>query len=223
LNKNDKDILLSYLDIEIDAYRKQGFQNIIKIEHPLVDSSKPVFDYLYGPIKESESILILPTYSNTSSLLEMGWDSAKIIEMVAERWCSVIDKLLEKFPCYEVKLKLHPASKWDKNWMEIITRIQSYYPDICIINPNESADYQVALSKIIVGDVTSALWSAGMNKNKTVISLDIFEFPGGKEMKQYKDIIIYIDDINKIKDLDFAIMHLDEKNSFNKSVRHVLQ
>jgi hypothetical protein len=196
MSSTENDYLLSYLDIEIDVYRAQGISNIIKIQHPLVNCGITVFDFLYGKAIQTNSILLLPSYGYTARMLESGWESARLADHLAGKWCEAIAMLLKKFPGYSVKLKLHPGSFSDPLWKNIIKSIRVGFPDITIIDPVQSAEWHVIQSKIIVGDVTTVLWWAAMFGTRVIVSLDIFGYPRGDELKKYKPLITVIDSLS---------------------------
>jgi len=60
------------------------------------------------------------------------------------------------------------------------------------IESKVSAEFLVAQSRLVVGDVTSVLWWAALYGNKIVISFDIFGCASGNEMQFYKPPIIYV-------------------------------
>lgn len=204
-----KDYLLSYLENEIKAYRAQGIENIIKIQHPLSSCSSEVFEFLYGEVVETDSILLLPSYGYTSRMLESGWKKDRLVQHLASKWCEAIGKLLERFHGYTLKLKLHPASFADPVWKEIIELIRSQFPAVAIIDPTQSAEWHVVQSKVIVGDVTTVLWWAGMLGGKVVVSLDIFGYPGGDELKSYVQLLAVINNLSDAS-TDEAIKNIAE-------------
>lgn len=198
MSRGDNDYLLSYLENEIEAYRAQGVENIIQMQHPLAACGLKVFEFLYGEVVETDSILLLPSYGFTSRMLEAGWKENSLVQHIAGKWCEAIEKLQERFPSYAVKMKLHPASFADPAWKKIIEIIQSRFSAITVIDPKQSAEWHIVRSKVIVGDVSSALWWAGIYGGKIVISLDIFNYPGGDELKQYPELICYCKNINEL-------------------------
>ena len=184
-SSSDKDHLLAYLENEISAYRSEGIVNINHIKHPMVECAPDVFRYLYGDIRECNVILIVPSYGYTARMIEAGWKSDDLVAHIAGKWCAAIDKLMEKFPNYEVRIKLHPGTADDPIWHKILAIITAHVPALRIIPASNSAEWQVVQSKVVVGDVTSVLWWAGMYDQKVVISLDIFGYFGGDELKEY--------------------------------------
>lgn len=195
MSSNDKDFLLAYLDNEIEAYRAMGIDNIIQISHPMSVCGSPVFRFLYGEVVETDTILLLPSYGFTSiMMIEEGWKQTDLVQHIAGKWCGAIENLLERFPGFAVSMKLHPASYADPVWHEIILLIQSRFPALNVIEPNQSAEWHVVQSRVIVGDVTTLLWWAGMHGGKVVISLNIFGYPGGDELEKYPTIISYVTD-----------------------------
>jgi len=201
MSNADNDCLLSYLDIEIDAYRAQGIENVTKIRHPLTTCGLKVFEFLYGEVVETDSILLLPSYGFTSRMVEAGWEKDSLAQHIAGKWCEAIEKLMEVFPGYAIKMKLHPASFADPLWKNIIYLILSQFSTVDIIDPNQSAEWHVVQSAVIVGDVTTVLWWAGMFGGKVVLSLDIFGYPAGDELKGYSGCIHYLNSLGDIPTL----------------------
>lgn len=190
--------ILSYLEIEAKVYREQGAQNVIVIRHPMSQRGDEVFRFLYGDFKVNDQILVFPSYGFTSGLIEKGWDEKAVVDHISERWIDAIESLLFKFPTYQVKFKLHPAAHADQLWERIVTKLKlKLRSKIEVIQSKVSAEFLVAQSKVIVGDVTSVLWWAALYGNKTVISYDIFGYYGGDEMRLYQPYINYICDLKK--------------------------
>ena len=157
-----KDYLLAYLDNEIEAYRSQGITNIFKIQHPLRGTGHDVFTFLYGEIVETDCILILPSYGFTSRLIEDGWSVDAVVGHVASRWSDTIRELQDRLHGYELKIKLHPESRNDLLWKRIVDKITGQFPKLEIVPTEESAEWHVVRSRVIVGDVTTVLWWAGL-------------------------------------------------------------
>jgi hypothetical protein len=205
ISSKDNDFQLAYLDIEIEAYRAHGISNILQINHPLSVCGAQVFTFLYGEMAAVDKILLLPSYGFTSMMIEAGWKDIDLVQHIAGKWCDAIAKLLLQFPGYELEMKLHPASLGDPIWHEIVKSIQLRYPTLQLIKSSESAEYHIVKSRVIVGDVSTVLWWAGMLGGKVCISLDIFGYPGGDELKRYPEIISYISSCEEILRVDAPI------------------
>lgn len=187
------DKILCYLDIEAQVYRDQGAQNVNVIQHPMSLRGDEVFRFLFGDFNVKNQIVIFPSCGFTSSLIESGWDEVDLINHISGRWFDVIQSLLIKFPTFNVKIKLHPASHADPLWQNIVTQLQlKLGSKLDVIESKVSAEFLVVQSRVIVGDVTSVLWWAAMYGNKTVVSFDIFGYAGGNEMQLYKPHIDYV-------------------------------
>ena len=205
LSGPNNDYLLAYLDNEIEAYRSHGFSNVLKIQHPMRKSGRDVFRFLYRDPVETDCILIVPSYGFTSRLIKDGSSADTVVNCVASRWCEAIQALLDRFPGYELKMKLHPASRRDPLWTRITGKITGQFPAITLVPPEESVEWHVAQSRVIVGDVTTVLWWAGIYGGKIVISLDVFGYPGGDEMRLYPDVVKYMTDVSGIHSLSMEI------------------
>ncbi|MBF0422442.1 MAG: hypothetical protein HQL73_05560 [Magnetococcales bacterium] len=192
----DNDILLAYFANEIISYHEQGIKHVIQIRHPLVDACTEVMRFLYGEIDESDMILITPSYGFTSRLIVQGWSEDQVIRHVADRWYQAIDRLLQRFPGFTIKIKLHPSSRSDPIWRAILDQLVQQLPQMVVVDPGTSAEKLIVEAKVIVGDVSNVLWWAGIIGNKVVISLDIFSYPGGDELSSYPSTIYYKTDLN---------------------------
>ena len=194
--KNDK--IFTYLAIEAQTYKAQGAYNVVKIKHPMSMCSNEVFRFLYGDFVIHDQIVVFPSYGFTSGLIEKGWAPNRVVNHVSERWFEAIKTLLMKLPAYKVKLKLHPASKTDELWRQIVAQLQIKLGSrLEVIQTNVSAEFLVVQSKVIVGDVTSVLWWASLYGNKIVISFDIFGYIGGDEMHRYEPDIKYVKNLSQ--------------------------
>lgn len=188
-----RDIIFSYLHIEAQVYRAQGVPNVTLIQHPMSRRGDEVFRFLYGDFDVIDQILVVPSYGFTSDLIEKGWDASAVADHVSSRWLEAIELLLDKFPTYKVKLKLHPVAHTDQIWKQIVTQLQLRLGSkFEWIQSNVSAEFLVVQSRVIVGDVTSVLWWAALYGNKTVISFDIFGYYGGNELSLYQPYINYV-------------------------------
>ena len=187
---------LVYFKNEELQYKKLGYPNIKRIEHPLVENYKIVFNYLYGEINIDKSVLILPTYGFHSMMLREGWTQDQLLSHISQKWIDSIRILNEKFPGYKKRFKLHPQK--NLMWDGLEEKLANEFSDVDFINPKDSAEYWIVRSSVIVGDVSSALWWAALLPDKIVASLDIFEYAAGDEMKSY-DNILYLQNVDDLK------------------------
>ena len=150
------DKIFSYLDIEAQAYRDQGAQNVVVVQHPMLRRGDEVFRFLFGDFIVKNQIVIFPSYGFTSSLIESGWDEVALVNHISGRWFDAIQSLLIKFPTYDVKIKLHPASHADRLWQKIVIQLQlRSCSKLEGIESKVSAEFLVAQSRVIAGDVAS--------------------------------------------------------------------
>jgi len=192
------DKIFSYLEIEAQAYRDQGAQNVNVVQHPMSRRGDELFRFIFGDFNVKNQIVIFPSYGFTSSLIESGWDEVALVNHISGRWFDAIQILLIKFPAYDVKIKLHPASHADRLWQKIVIQLQLRLGSkFEAIESKVSAEFLVAQSRVIVGDVSSVLWWAALYGNKTVVSYDIFGYIGGNEMQLYKPHINYVSNLSE--------------------------
>ena len=195
LSSSDKDYQFAYLDNEIDVFNALGLCNIVKVRHPLMDCNEEVFKFLYDEgFDEANNILILPSYGHNAQLIASGQNPSQLTSNISDKWIKIIEELQDQFPEYSVSIKLHPNSASDEIWKKIIQTILSAYPELKVVDTSESAEWCIVKSKVIVGDVTSALWWAGLYGGKIVISFDVFGYSMGGAMKKYQEILNYVDE-----------------------------
>lgn len=200
---------LVYTEKEMMGFYELGMTNLQLIKHPASTVGGDLFRFLYGDFIVQDDILILPTYGFTSGLLQSGRTEDEIIEHISECWSKALEALLLRFPDYGLKIKLHPAAlKNDIIWVEIVKYLSWHFECLTVIPPEESAEWHIAKSKVVVGDVTSALWWAAMYGNKVVISFDIFGYHAGDDMSDVVGVH-YVASVNDIA--DGCIMSISEK------------
>jgi len=176
-------------------FKKIGYPHIEKIPHPLVENYEEVFEFLYGKLNIEKCILILPSYSLHFDMLKNGWNENELIKHISYKWIDAVKSLNERFPDHVVRFKLHPSR--DLMWENLQKKLSQELSSVEFLDPEDSAEYWIVKSTIIVGDVSSALWWAAMVPDRIVISLDIFDYPNGDEMKSYENIL-YINDEDNI-------------------------
>jgi hypothetical protein len=201
--ESNKDFLLAYLWSEAVEWEKLCFVKPVCIAHPACVVGFEHFSRLFATKAQTVDILVLPTYGIISNLLQAKDNNElKVIENVTEKWVSALTRILVKYPGRKIGIKLHPGAQIDLLWQTILENILISIPNIYVYSPNEVAERLIVDSEIIVGEVSTCLCWASANAGKTVISLDIFGFKGGGEMKHYEDIhyITALDQIDSIDD-----------------------
>lgn len=189
-SRSEQDILLAYLENEISIYEMQGTQNIRRIRHPVQKVGRELLRFLRRECAETDTILILPSHGFTAQLIEHGWKEGRVIDHVSARWGEAIEALSSKFAGFRLLLKSHPSSTYDPLWQQILVRLQQRFPSMVLVPVGHVAEFYVAESKIIASDVSTVLWWATLWGGKIAISFDIFDYPGGDELKGYEDIFL---------------------------------
>jgi len=197
-SKGDFDKILCYLELEARVFQRQGNKNIFVVRHPMSQNVHEFFSFMHGNFKLKDQILVVPSTGFTSGMIRDGFKKSEIIRQISEAWIKAIKKLQTEFPGYDVLFKIHVASHADPIWQEICRLLQLHLSyKFHVIQQKVSAEWLVAQSKVIVGDVTTVLWWAALYGNKTVISFDIFGFKGGNELKSYAPLIGYVSDLGE--------------------------
>lgn len=202
------DTQLVYVKKEMQVFQKLGIENRQLVRHPVFHVGEAVLRFLHGDFTISDTILVLPS-SAPSCLLALGWSERRAIDHMAQCWAAAMQGLLAIFPGYQIKIKLHPSAMHDQIWSEILRNILRDIPTLQVVAIGENAEWHIAQSRVIVGDVTSALWWAAMFGNKQIVSLDIFGFPGGDDMKHYADSMQYVTAVEQIRNVP-SVMASDD-------------
>lgn len=150
-----------------DEDDKTTFKKLINSEIGLSVVQNPVLNTIedlnnkFYQVSEDNRIIILPSYGN---LEKYSNDSKLTLEQTANLvlpiWKDVIKILKEKFSGFEICFKLHPAQSSDGIWIRIQRDLSEFMPDLIILDPKESAQEWILKSKVVVGEVTTALWWA---------------------------------------------------------------
>ena len=142
-----------------------------------------------------------------------------ITNFIADKYIDSIKILLKKFPNYSIIFKLHPMEVGDNLWINIIDKISQKIKNIEFIKKNINIEKLILESRIIVSDVSSVLWWTIFLKNKTAISLDVFNIVKGDEMFGYEPSVHYINSLNKLKKANFfKKIKITNKKSITKFI-----
>ena len=190
------DRLFCYLECEAAIWRGLGLGAPRLIRHPLAACGEAVFRFLDARFEQRTQIVIRPSHGFTAVLKARGWQEGAVIDHLARRWGDAIDKLGQSYAGHALKFKPHPASRDDPVWASVLERLARRFPALEQVPATEAAEPLIAQSRVVVGDVTTALWWAGLHGGKIVISLDIFGFEGGDEMRAYAPLVHVVDDLD---------------------------
>ena len=220
--QSGKDFMLAYLECEAKELEHICNWEAVCIKHPLGVVGEKFFSKNAIDCEINSGILILPSYGFTSTLLlNSDLDEATIIKMLTENWIRALFNVISIFPNQEIAIKLHPASVEDKVWLQIVANMRASIPNIKEYSVFENAESLITKNKIIIGDVSSSLWWALLYGNKTVISLDLFGYRGGDEMKNY-DGIHYITSLEQINISEFSKVQNIHQNLNLKTISEFL-
>lgn len=182
LSSNGRTSVLVYGEREAKQFRAMGAAQVAVVRHPSAGIADAVFRFLIPELTPRDNILLLPTWGFTSRLRQDGWADADVVAHVASLWSAALVILLEKFPGFGVKLKLHPVAATDPVWKAIIERLQNGFSDLTVLPASMIAEAQILQARVIVGESGAALWWASKQLGKHVLSLDIFGYAGGDDM-----------------------------------------
>jgi len=154
---------------------------------------------------EEDKIAIFPSYGFVDVLcVQKGIKQEEAKELIISKWGEIIEVIRNKLPEWEVIFKLHPNAKQNIVWHTMLKEIKSNHPDIVVLNESEKAEKLILKSKIVVSDVSTVLWWTSFFNTKLAISLDLFGYPGGDDMKVYDDVC-YISSMDELKKIDLSM------------------
>jgi hypothetical protein len=219
---DSKGIHFQYTELEADAARKHGAANICVVNHPAFGREKAILDLFDNLNFYDDCCIILPTYGFVSSMIRGGLSPDVVTKKISDLWIQAITEFKILFPGYSFRLKLHPSSKDDNVWKNIINSINYHHPDIEIINPLIPAEILIITSKVIIGDTSSALWWASLLRNKKVVSLNVFDYEDGDALQAYDELdITHINFIDEISSMDSSFSTKDFK--FKNKIERIIE
>lgn len=220
-SENYHDYYLMYKTNEKEVTEKAMGQSekIVLIRHPVETIGQECNNVLYPLDVEEDRITIFPSYGFVDVLCaQKGINQNEAKELIVRKWSEIIEVIHNKLPDWEVMFKLHPNAKKDIIWQNILENIKSNHPDIIVLDESEKAEKLILKSKIVVSDVSTVLWWTSFLRDKLAISLDLFGYPGGDDMKVYDDVC-YISSMDELKKIDLSM----ELNKRTKKVDNNLQ
>lgn len=210
-----RDYTLAYHQCEIDAYHKVGFPPVTRIIHPARSAGTDAFTVLYGVTKCREEILVLPTMGFVSKKAGSNQSMMLGADTLSARWVDALIILMKRFPNASIGMKLHPLAGVDPLWKLVSQKLQAALPEIKVYPVAARAEHLILAASVIVSDISTTLWWALLVGGKTVVSLDLFDYAGGDEMRHY-DNIIYI---SNLKVLEEAPLVPQGANEYGMPVR----
>ena len=204
---NYHDYYLMYKTNEKEVTEKVMGQSekIVLISHPLETIGRECNNFLYPLTVEEDKITIFPSISFVYALhaqKEIKQNEAK--EHIIRKWEEIIEVIRNKLPEWQVMFKLRPNVTQNIVWQTMLKRIKSNDPDIVVLNESEKAEKLILKSKIVVSDVSTVLWWTSFLRSKLAISLDLFGYPGGDDMKFYDDVC-YISSMEQLEKIDLSL------------------
>jgi len=220
-SKNYHDYYLMYKTKEKKITEKVMGQSdkIVLISHPLETIGQECNKVLYPLDVEEDRITIFPSYGYVDTLCaQKGINQNVAKELIVLKWSEIIEVIQNKLPDWEVMFKLHPNATKDLIWKNALERIRSNCPDIVVLDESEKAEKLILKSKIVVSDVSTVLWWTSFLRDKLAISLDLFGYPGGDDMKVYDDVC-YISSMDGLKKIDLSMELIKRKKKVDNNLQ----
>lgn len=199
------DCVLVYDTIDIRSYQGIGIarDKVIVVQHPLESGGEECNTFLHGR-QDSSGVLLLPTYGFVNLLAkEEHLLKEEAIDRIASAWQDAIGILKSKFPGQRIRIKMHPNAVTDVYWNGILARVVRAHRDVEVIPPGQYAEKYILESRVVVSDVSTVLWWSRFFREKVSISLDLFGYRVGPEMK-FLDNVFYFCELNELSRCDFG-------------------
>jgi len=190
---NDIDLKLYYRRIEMQVaarVERAGADRTrrVVIRHPAetygADCNSHLYDREQGPV-----VAILPSYGFANVLRSQSvGDGAAVSRTIAEEWLKAIEVCRRVLGGWTIVWKLHPAAAKDAILSEVTSRIRERFPEVEVLPASEKAHGVIVSATVILSDVSTVLWWASFLPGKTVISLDVFKYRGGNNMRGYEGV-----------------------------------
>jgi len=182
----------------------------ILVRHPLETVGEKCNLLIYGQSssKEEKLILILPSGGTLDILFSSGASADHAVGKIVDKWSQVIMILRKHYPGSHIMLKLHSifaTSRIHLNFQECLSRA---HPVLEIADPKSNAQKLIIRSKVVVSEASTVLWWAVFLTGKRAISLDIFGYKGGDEMR-YHSGVRYCNNLSELKE---TLMRQTESN-----------
>jgi hypothetical protein len=197
------DLLLTYDHNERrNIAEVRGFDaNVVQIKHPVQTVGDECHRLLYRS-EEEPAVSIFPTYGFSSLLrIEKNISAPALEKSISDNWIAAIKILYEKFPGRRFLWKLHPAAEKNALLSAITERVKKELGYMTILPPDENAQELIVKSKVVVTDASAIFWWSSLQKSKTVIVLDVFNYPSFDYTKFQG--VHYFDALDKLASFDF--------------------
>jgi len=210
LKLNDKqkaaqyDYALFYTREELEAFMlgsKATDNKLVLLRHPLETVGKECNLLIYGSniIKEENLILVLPSGGAVNTMISRGTISKQVAHEIADKWNQVIASVIKIYPRYRVIWKLHPILASSRAHLDFQNRISQANPILEIADPKSNAQKLIVRSKVVISEASTVLWWTAFLPGKTAISLDLFDYKGGDEMR-YHSGVKYCNNLSELKE-----------------------
>lgn len=186
---------LAYFPAEADQLRNAGSPNVTLVVHPVRTGGALQSIYGNGPARPE--ILVLPSCDVPSRIFDIAEPPAVAGGRLADLWIPALRLMRQRFPNASLGVKLHPLASAEPLGARLLDCLRAAFPDIEVYPPEIPAERLILEASIIVSDVSATLWWAALLGGKTVVSLDIFGFEGGDQLKRFEDIH-YLGDVSLV-------------------------
>lgn len=170
------------------------------VRNPLYTCGDEANNFLFEGVREKNQILVLPTSAELEHFVKHGTPSTNDrVLLYASKWIEAINIVESKFPDFDTYIKCHPMDSDNTSFSRVINCLMTKNRSVKIISSGERAEQLILESRVVLGTISSTLWWASeLPSEKVVISLDLWDVPGGDK---YSDVdgIQYVRDLTELR------------------------
>lgn len=202
-SKNYRDYSFTHTDKERKALLETTGEERNVIRFPMTQVGGKVLNFLYGPIKEQNMVLVLPTNGEADCIMRSEKVSREVaINLYFGKWVEAINIIADKFPSHEIGIKFKSYEDYE------LFKHSCYRLGLgkktALISPAEDTNALILKSNVIVSTISTVLWWANfLQSRKCLISLDLLNQPSGNYYDNVNGIL-YFKDTESLKACDFS-------------------
>ena len=171
------------------------------VENPVGGSGMELDRLMHNVALRRDRIVILPSQDwLNEEIADAPAQRTAIIARYAATWIDAIRHLRARYVGYLVAWKLHPAHRSDETFAELIACLKRGIRELEVIDSSVSAELLMLESRVVVSDVSSALWWAALRTELVAVSLDLWGGRGGDAFRGHRSVN-YVNALSQIDEL----------------------
>lgn len=164
-----------------------GGPPVYVVRHPLEVIGGELHEWLSLPAEEP-IIAVMPSNGYLSNKVARLGGGIETVVRTAAVWSQALSLIHAKFPDCRIVWKAHPASSIEPLYTELVRRVREMLPALEEWPASHDGQDLAKRARVVVSDVSSSLWWAGLVDSKVAISLDLFDYRGGDVLRHVPQI-----------------------------------